>query len=191
MWCLPGPVVTCRSCLAFVSSVLYSLTELMTLMVIKFYFICSLICESPHFAKPLRNESSIEDPQDYFEKMWETACVITLSFPPPELWGEHLCYTLSISTSLAPILVGCELVFRKKSQQCHLVTLSRILELHRVGMKMQRARFLGLSGVWTDLLLGDFLFFEPVVQWHAAIHAVLGAQGDPYSVSLCVIWWLH
>lgn len=32
--------------------------------------------------------------------------------PPtlPEPGGEHLCYTPSFSTILAPILVGCELV---------------------------------------------------------------------------------
>lgn len=47
---LPGPVVICRSCPAFVSSVLYSLTELMTLMVIKLDSSVNPCAISSHFA---------------------------------------------------------------------------------------------------------------------------------------------
>ena len=101
----------------------------------------------------------------------------------PQPGGEHLCYTLSISTSLAAILVGCELVF-EKPQQCHLVTLTEILELHLVGIVMQSAHFLRPLGLSIGFLLGDFLFFMPIVQRHAAIHTLTGAQGDPNSVTV-------
>lgn len=64
--------------------------------------------------------------------------------------------TLSISTSLAPILVECEVAFGK-SQRGHLVTLSGTLELRRARMMMQKGTIPGASGISKGFHLGDFL----------------------------------
>lgn len=80
----------------------------------------------------------------------------SLCLLPPSPGGEHLCMTLSISTSLAPILVECELAFGK-SQRGHLVTLSGTLELRRPRMMMQKGTIPEASGISKGFHLGDFL----------------------------------
>lgn len=80
----------------------------------------------------------------------------SLCLLPPLPGGEHLCMTLSISTSLAPILVECELAFGK-SQRGHLVTLSGTLELRRPRMMMQKGTIPEASGISKGFHLGDFL----------------------------------
>lgn len=99
----------------------------------------------------------------------------------PSPGREHLCITLSISTSLAPILVQCELVFGK-SHRGHLVTLSGTLELSWARMIMQREDFRTLWD-FNRLPLGRFSGL--VFQQHACIHALSVAQGN-ISELFCV-----
>lgn len=90
------------------------------------------------------------------QKMWETARVCF----PPSLGGEHLWITLSISASLAPILVECELVF-VKSQGGHLVTLSGRCELRWAQMITPTGKILGPTGISTAFHLGDLVGLFP------------------------------
>lgn len=109
--------------------------------------------------------------------MWETACVITLCISP---WpgGEHLCYTLSISTSLAPILVWCELV--RKIPAVPFGDTFQDTWIASCWNSNAESSFSRPSGVSIGFLLGDFLSFMPIVQRHAAIHTL--THGDPNSV---------
>lgn len=159
-----GPVVTSGPWLAFVSSVVYSLTEFLTLMVIKFIrlFTCGPVCFSPW---PREENAALVEAST--ENVGNSLCLLS-----PSPGGEHLCMTLSISTSLAPILVECERVFGK-SQRGHLVTLSGTLEPRRARMITHKGKIPRPSGTSIGFHLGDFLFsFSSSM--HASIHALTG-----------------
>lgn len=95
--------------------------------------------------------------------------------------GEHLCFMLSISTSLAPILVPCKFEL-EKLQQCHLATLSRVLELHSIWIMIQRTHILGSNS--SDSI--GFSWESSPLHAHCAMLCshpfALGALGDTISV---------
>lgn len=114
MWCLLGPALTWGSSPAFVSSLMYSPDWVDDFNGNKTELVCFLLCHLLLFCLPLKHSVG----QRVFFKpvqiiLRECGKQPASSSPPPQPGAEHLCYTRSISTSLAAVLVRCEVVFRE------------------------------------------------------------------------------